>query len=150
LISFIRVALCICSMGYGRPWYGLAPSFILMETGACASHLVCRQRASRNRAAMRAAYLVVMALGEDKCPSGRFALSYLASSTAGFSSKEVAYKFNSYIVGTERETKISHSEPLSSNSLSCTQHGKTSDKKIETMASKPIVAKRSFLETPST
>jgi hypothetical protein len=30
---------------------------------------VCRQRATQNRAAMRAAYLVVMALGEDKCPS---------------------------------------------------------------------------------
>jgi len=27
---------------------------------------MCRQRATRNRAAMRAAYLVLMALGEDK------------------------------------------------------------------------------------
>ena len=61
--------------------------------------------------------------------------------------KKFAYKFNSYVVGTERETKISHSEPLSSNSLSRTQHGKISDKKIETMASKPILATRSFLET---
>jgi hypothetical protein len=26
--------------------------------------------------------------------------------------KKFAYKFNSYVVGTERETKISHSEPL--------------------------------------
>jgi hypothetical protein len=64
--------------------------------------------------------------------------------------KKFAYKFNSYVVGTERETKISHSEPLSSNSLSRTQNGKISDKKIETMASKPIVATRSFLETPPT
>ncbi len=64
--------------------------------------------------------------------------------------KKFAYKFNSYVVGMERETKISHSEPLSSNSLSRTQHGKISDKKIETMVSKPIVATPSFLETPST
>jgi hypothetical protein len=39
---------------------------------------------------------------------------------------------------------------LSSNSLSRTQHGKFSNIKIETMASKPIVATRSFLETPPT
>ncbi len=32
-ISFIRVALCICAMGYGLPWYCLVPSFILIETG---------------------------------------------------------------------------------------------------------------------
>jgi hypothetical protein len=70
---------------------------------------------------------------------------------AGFAKKKFAYKFNSYVVvGMEGETKISHPEPLSSNSLSRTQHGKISDKKIETMVSKPIVATRSFLETPST
>jgi hypothetical protein len=62
--------------------------------------------------------------------------------------KNFAYNFNSSVVGTESETKISHLEPLSSNSLSRTQHGKISDKKIETMVSKPIVATRSFLETP--
>ena len=45
--------------------------------------------------------------------------------------KKFAYKFISYIVGTERETKKKHSEPLSSNSLSRTQHGKISNKKIE-------------------
>jgi hypothetical protein len=31
-ISFIRVALCIFGIGYGLPWYGLAPSFSLKET----------------------------------------------------------------------------------------------------------------------
>ncbi len=31
--SFIRLALCICGMGYGLPWYGLAPSFTSIETG---------------------------------------------------------------------------------------------------------------------
>jgi hypothetical protein len=30
---------------------------------------VCRQRATHNQAAMRAASLVVMALGENSCPS---------------------------------------------------------------------------------
>ncbi len=34
--------------------------------GACSSHLMCRQRATRNQVAMRAAYLILMALGEDK------------------------------------------------------------------------------------
>ncbi len=33
LISFIRVALCICAIGYGLPWNGLAPSFNSIETG---------------------------------------------------------------------------------------------------------------------
>ncbi len=32
-ISFIRVALCIFGIGYGLPWYGLAPSFNSKETG---------------------------------------------------------------------------------------------------------------------
>ncbi len=33
-ISFMRVALCILGIGYGLPWYGLAPSFSnSMETG---------------------------------------------------------------------------------------------------------------------
>ena len=36
------------------------------EWGACSSHLMCRQRAAHNRVAMRAAYLVLMALGEEK------------------------------------------------------------------------------------
>jgi hypothetical protein len=36
-------------------------------------------------------------------------------STVAFAKKKFAYKFNSYAVGTERETKIL--EPLSSNSL---------------------------------
>ncbi len=33
-ISFIRVALCIFGIRYGLPWYGLAPSFNLKETGS--------------------------------------------------------------------------------------------------------------------
>ncbi len=32
-ISFVRVALCIFGIGYGLPWYGLAPSFDSKETG---------------------------------------------------------------------------------------------------------------------
>ncbi len=32
-ISFIRVVLCICAIGYGLPWYGLAPSFSSIEMG---------------------------------------------------------------------------------------------------------------------
>ncbi len=33
-ISFMRVALCTFGIGYGLPWYGLAPSFSSMETGS--------------------------------------------------------------------------------------------------------------------
>ncbi len=62
--SFIRVALCICGMTcQDMAW--LRPS-IRWKRGAYSSHLMCRLRATRNRAAMRAAYLVPMALGEDK------------------------------------------------------------------------------------
>ncbi len=32
-IFFIRIALCIFGIGYGLPWYGLAPSFNSKETG---------------------------------------------------------------------------------------------------------------------
>jgi hypothetical protein len=32
-ISFMRVALCIFGIGYGLPWYGLAPYFNSKETG---------------------------------------------------------------------------------------------------------------------
>ncbi len=62
--SFIRVALCICGMAcQDMAWPRLS---IRWKRGAYSSHLMCRQRATRNRAAMRAAYLVLMALGEDK------------------------------------------------------------------------------------
>jgi len=39
---------------------------IRWKRGAYSSHLMCRHGATRNRAAMRAAYLVLMVLGEDK------------------------------------------------------------------------------------
>ena len=62
--SFIRVVLCICGMAcQDMAWP--RPS-IRWKRGACSSHLMCRQRATRNRVAMRAACLVLMALGEDK------------------------------------------------------------------------------------
>ena len=62
--SFIRVPLCICGMAcHDMTWPRLS---IRWKRGAYSSHLMCRQRATHNRAAMRAAYLVLMALGEDK------------------------------------------------------------------------------------
>jgi len=79
--SFIRVALCICGMAcHDMAWP--RPS-IRWKRGACSSHLMCRQRATRNQVAMRAAYLVLMALREDKMSLQSLeysALSYLASS----------------------------------------------------------------------
>jgi hypothetical protein len=60
--------------------------------------------------------------------------------------KKFAYKFHSYVVGTKRETKISHSEPLSLNSLSRTQHGKISDKKIETRRPSQLLLRVHFLK----
>ncbi len=32
LISFMRMALCLCRIGYGLPWYGFIPSFISEDT----------------------------------------------------------------------------------------------------------------------
>ncbi len=62
--TFIRVVLCISGMAcHDMTWP--RPS-IRWKRGAYSSHLMCRQRVTCNRAAMRAAYLVLMALGEDK------------------------------------------------------------------------------------
>jgi hypothetical protein len=62
--TFMRVVLCIHGMAcHDMTWPRLS---IRWKRGAYSSHLMCRQRATRNRAAMRAAYLVLMALGEDK------------------------------------------------------------------------------------
>ena len=59
-----RVVLCIHGMAcHDMTWPRLSNRW---KRGAYSSHLMCRQRAIRNRAAMRAAYLVLMALGEDK------------------------------------------------------------------------------------
>ena len=58
------LALCIHGMAcHDMTW--LRPS-LRWKRGAYSSHLMCRQRVTRNRAAMRAAYLVMMALDEDK------------------------------------------------------------------------------------
>ena len=60
----MRVVLCIHGMAcHDMTWPRLS---IRWKRGAYSSHLLCRQRATRKRAAMRTAYLVVMALGEDK------------------------------------------------------------------------------------
>ena len=63
--TFMRVVLSIHGMAcHDMTWP--RPS-IRWKRGAYFSHLMCRQRATRNpRAAMRAAYLNLMALGEDK------------------------------------------------------------------------------------
>ncbi len=48
LISFIRVALCIFGIGYGLPWYGLAPSFNSKETGGNFQSLSVPSNSSSN------------------------------------------------------------------------------------------------------
>ena len=62
--TFMRVVLCIHGMAcHDMTWPRLS---IGWKRGAYSSHLMCCQRATRNRAAMRAAYLGMMALDEDK------------------------------------------------------------------------------------
>ena len=62
--TIIRVVLCIHGMAcHDMTWP--RPS-IRWNRGSYSSHLMCRQRATRNQSAMRAAYLVLMVLGEDK------------------------------------------------------------------------------------
>jgi hypothetical protein len=82
LISFIRVALCIFGIGYGLPWYDLAPSFNLKEAGGIFQSLSMPSKSSSNFRSnassklqcdvIRCAQLVFTMLG-------RSALSYLAS-----------------------------------------------------------------------
>ena len=77
--TFMRVVLCIHGMAcHDMTWPRLS---IRWKRGAYSSHLMCRQRATRNRAAMRAAYLVMMAFrwGQDVLTiSGMSAMSCLA------------------------------------------------------------------------
>ncbi len=47
-ISFMRVALCIFGIGYGLPWYGLAPSFNSKETGGNFQSLSMPLKSSSN------------------------------------------------------------------------------------------------------
>ncbi len=81
-ISFIRVALCIFGIGYGLPWYGLAPSFNSKETGGNFQSASMPSKSSSNLRSnasselqcdvLRCAQLFFMMLGWS-------ALSYLAS-----------------------------------------------------------------------
>ena len=73
------------------------------------------------------------------------------SGTWALAKKMFAYKFNSYVVSTERETKNLQPELSHRIHSSARQHVKSPiSKSSETMVSKTIVATRSFLETPST
>ncbi len=81
-ISLMREALCIFGIGYGLPWYGLAPSFNSMETDGNFQSLSVPSKSSlylrRNVSSkfqcgvLRCAKLFLIMLG-------RSALSYLAS-----------------------------------------------------------------------
>ena len=81
-ISFMRVALCIFGIGYGPPWYSLAPFFSSKETGgdfqspsipSITSSNLRSNASSKFRCGMlRCAQLFLTMLG-------RSALSYLAS-----------------------------------------------------------------------
>ncbi len=66
-ISFMRVALCTFGIGYGLPWYGLAPSFSLMEQAVTTSPRACRQKALCIRAAMQVANSDMACSGVSNC-----------------------------------------------------------------------------------
>jgi hypothetical protein len=80
-VSFIWVASCIFGIGYGLPWYGLAPSFNSKETGGNFQSPMQSKSSSNLRSSassklrcdvLRCAQLFFTMLG-------RSALSYLAS-----------------------------------------------------------------------
>jgi hypothetical protein len=81
-ISNMRVALCIFGIGYGLPWYGLAPPFSSMETGCnfqspsvpskSSSYLRSNESSEFQCGMLRCTQLFLTMLG-------RSALSYLAS-----------------------------------------------------------------------
>jgi hypothetical protein len=81
-ISFIRVALCIFGIGYGLPWYGLAPSFNSKETGG---NFQSRSMPSKSSSNLRSNASSELQCDVLKCMQffftmlGRSALSYLAS-----------------------------------------------------------------------
>ncbi len=81
-ISFIRVALCIFGMGYGLPWYGLAPSFNSKETGGNFQSPCVPSKSSLNLRSNTSSKLRCDVLGYAQLfftMLGRSALSYLAS-----------------------------------------------------------------------
>ncbi len=81
-ISFLRVALCIFGIGYGLPWYGLAPSFNSKETGGNFQSPSVPSKSSSNLRSYASSELQCDVL---RCAQlfftmlGRSDLSYLAS-----------------------------------------------------------------------
>ena len=82
-ISFIRVALGICGMGYDLPWYGLPPSFSSIEMGGWfqspnvpskGNWYLCSKESSFSQCEGLIWGQLSLAM------AGRFALSYLVSS----------------------------------------------------------------------
>jgi hypothetical protein len=92
-ISFIRVALCIFVIGYGLPWYGLAPSFNSKETGGNFQSQSVPSKGSLN---LRSNASSELQCGMLRCAQlfytmlVRSALSYLASKM--FTSRLVALR----------------------------------------------------------
>ncbi len=82
LISFIRVALCIFGIGYGLPWYGLAPSCNSKETVGNFQSPSVPSKSSLN---LRSNASSKLQCGMLRCAQlfftmlGRSALSYLVS-----------------------------------------------------------------------
>ncbi len=84
-ISFIRVALCICGMGYGLPWYGVAPFISLIETGGRFQSPYVPSKSDSNSTSNESESSFSRCNGVrwvqlSLTIAGRFALSYLASS----------------------------------------------------------------------
>jgi len=84
LISFIRVALCICGMGYGLPWYGvLAPSFSSIETGGRFQSPNVPSKSDSYSSSNESSFSCCNGVRWEQLSltiAGRFALSYLAAS----------------------------------------------------------------------
>jgi len=83
LISFIRVALCICGMGYGLPWYHLAPSFSSIETGGRFQSPNVLPKSDSYLSSNESSFSHCNCVRWEQLSltiAGRFALSYLVSS----------------------------------------------------------------------
>jgi len=81
LISCIRVALCICGMGYGLPWYGIAPSFSSIETGGRFQSPKVPSKSDSYSSSNESGFSRCNGVRWEQLSltiAGRFALSYLA------------------------------------------------------------------------
>jgi hypothetical protein len=68
LISFMRMALCLCRRGYGLPWYHFMPSFNLKDTGGKFQSPSMPSNSNSNFCSIERSLSLPEAFGESNSP----------------------------------------------------------------------------------